>query len=58
MTIICRNTYDYTKLLHMLDLEDIQARYVGPYLKRGHSMGRIIEYPEFMARLEKRYGSA
>lgn len=50
--IICRNTYDYTNLLMLLGLEDIQARYVGKYLKRGSTTGRIIEYPEFMSRMQ------
>lgn len=52
VTIICRNTYDYTNLLERLGLEDMQARYVGKYLKRGMSIGRIIEYPEFVRRVD------
>lgn len=51
VTIICRNTYDYTNLLDRLGLEDVQRRYVGKYLKRGASIGRIIEYPDFVRRV-------
>lgn len=52
VTIICRSTYDYTNLLLRLGLEDLQAGYFGPYLKRGHSTGRIIEYPAFLERID------
>lgn len=52
VTIICRTTYDYTNLLERLGLENVQARYVGKYLKRGGSQGRVIEYPEFLARID------
>jgi ParB-like nuclease family protein len=52
VTIICRTTYDYTNLLERLGLEDIQARYVGKYLKRGSTIGRVMEYPDFIARLD------
>lgn len=48
VTVICRTTYDYTNLLGRLGLEDVQSRYVGPYLKRGQSTGRIIEYADFV----------
>ena len=51
VTIICRTTYDYTNLLDRLGLENTQARYVGKYLKRGHSIGRIIEYPDFIGKV-------
>ena len=51
VTIICRNTYDYTNLLDRLGLEDIQRRYVGKYLKRGSTIGRIIEYPDFVRKV-------
>jgi hypothetical protein len=51
--VICRNTYDYTNLLERLGLENIQSRYVGKYLKRGMTIGRIIEYPEFVQRIEE-----
>lgn len=56
VTIICRNTYDYTNLLELLGLQDLQKAYVGPYLKRGSSTGRIIEYPEFLRRIDESDG--
>lgn len=52
VAIICRTTYDYTNLLDRLGLEDIQSRYVEGYLKRGTTIGRVIEYPEFMRRID------
>ena len=52
VTIICRTTYDYTNLLGRLGLEDVQARYVGQYLKRGQSTGRIIEYADFVRKID------
>jgi hypothetical protein len=52
VTIICRNTYDYANLLERFGLEDIQRRYVGEYLKRGSSTGRVIEYAEFVRRID------
>jgi hypothetical protein len=52
VTIICRNTYDYTNLLERLGLQDLQRAYVGMYLKRGSSTGRIIEYPEFLRKID------
>lgn len=52
VTIICRNTYDYTNLLQRLGLENIQSRYVGKYLKRGSSIGRIMEYPAFVEKID------
>jgi hypothetical protein len=51
VTIVCRNTYDYSNLLDRLGLEDIQARYVGGFLKRGSSTGRVMEYAEFLRRV-------
>jgi site-specific DNA-methyltransferase (adenine-specific) len=50
--IICRTTYDYTNLLQRLGLDDLQRRYVGEYLKRGSSTGRVIEYPDFVAKID------
>ena len=50
--VICRSTYDYTNLLERLGLENIQARYVGKNLKRGMSIGRIIEYSEFVRKVD------
>lgn len=52
VTIICRTTYDYTNLLERLGLENVQARYVGKYLKRGTSIGRIMEYGDFVQRVD------
>jgi hypothetical protein len=52
VTIICRNTYDYTNLLERLGLEDVQRRYIGGFLKRGSSTGRVIEYAEFVQRMD------
>ena len=52
VTIICRNTYDYANLLERLGLEDLQRRYVDGYLKRGMSIGRVMEYAEFVDRVD------
>lgn len=52
VTIICRNTYDYTNLLDRLGLEDVQSRYVEGYLKRGTSIGRVMEYPDFVDKID------
>ena len=52
VTIICRDTYDYANLLERLGLEDVQRRYVDGYLKRGMSIGRVMEYAEFVAKID------
>jgi hypothetical protein len=53
LMIICRSTYDFTNLLDRFGLENIQERYVGRFLKRGTTTGRVIEYPEFVAVIDK-----
>lgn len=50
--ILCRTEFDYTNLLTMLRLEDVQKGYVSGALKRGSSYGRVIEYPTFMERIK------
>lgn len=53
LTIICRTEFDYSNLLSRFELENPQKRYVDGVLKRGTSYGRVIEYPDFMQKLEE-----
>lgn len=52
--VLCRTEFDYVNLLDMLKLENVQKRYVRGVMKRGVSYGRVIEYPDFMERLNER----
>ena len=54
VTIICRTEFDYTNLLTMLALENLQKAYVTGMLKSGASYGRVIEYPDFMEKVARR----
>lgn len=52
LTIICRTEFDYTNLLTRFGLKNIQKGYVDGTLKRGSSYGRVIEYIDFVERLD------
>lgn len=50
--ILCRTEFDYTNLLTRLGLENIQKRYVDGALKQGSSYGRVIEYADFLDKVD------
>jgi len=50
--ILCRTEFDYTNLLTRLGLENTQKRYVDGALKQGASYGRVIEYPDFLDKVD------
>lgn len=50
--VLCRTEFDYTNLLSRLDLEDVQRRYVKGNLKRSMSYGRVIEYSDFIEKVD------
>lgn len=52
--ILCRTEFDYTNLLTRLGLENTQKRYVDGALKQGASYGRVIEYPDFLDKVDPR----
>jgi hypothetical protein len=52
--IMCRTEFDYTNLLTMLHLENVQKGYITGVLKAGASYGRVIEYPDFMDKVVRR----
>ncbi|QGJ95302.1 ParB-like nuclease domain protein [Microbacterium phage Jayden] len=52
--ILCRTEFDYTNLLVRLGLENTQKRYVDGALKQGASYGRVIEYPDFLDKVDPR----
>jgi hypothetical protein len=51
--ILCRTDFDYVNLIERLGLEDKQRAYVEGTLKQGSSYGRVIEYPDFVARMKE-----
>jgi len=51
--VMCRTEHDYLNLLDRLGLEDKQKAYIDGVLKRGSSYGRVIEYPEFLSRIQQ-----
>ncbi|QNL30296.1 ParB-like nuclease domain protein [Microbacterium phage ClearAsMud] len=50
--ILCRTEFDYTNLLTRLGLENTQKRYVDGALKQGASYGRVIEYADFLDKVD------
>lgn len=50
--ILCRTEFDYTNLLTRLGLENVQKRYVDGALKQGASYGRVIEYSDFLDKVD------
>ncbi|QDP43620.1 ParB-like nuclease domain protein [Microbacterium phage Tyrumbra] len=50
--VLCRTEFDYTNLLTRLGLENTQKRYVDGALKQGASYGRVIEYADFLDKVD------
>lgn len=50
--VLCRTEFDYTNLLTRLGLENVQKRYVDGALKQGASYGRVIEYADFLDKVD------
>uniref|UniRef100_A0AAU7J7K5 ParB-like partition protein n=2 Tax=unclassified bacterial viruses TaxID=12333 RepID=A0AAU7J7K5_9VIRU len=54
--VLCRTEFDYTNLLTRLGLENVQKRYVDGALKQGASYGRVIEYADFLDKVDPHDG--